>query len=79
MTCKGVECKRLQAKKPVDIGRYADGQKRCSTCELFIHFNGERCPCCNTKLRGKPRQLEYKERLKACTIKKEYGIDMNGC
>lgn len=75
MTCRGIECKRLKANKPLNIGRYADGQKRCSTCVIFIKFAGERCPCCKTKLRGKPRQLKYKDKLIA-SGKKEFGVNM---
>jgi len=57
----------------VGIGRYAVGQQRCQTCEIFINFNGDRCPCCNTLLRGKPRQLKYKEKLKNEPNKETYG------
>jgi hypothetical protein len=35
MTCKGI-CIRHKAQKPVGMGRYSMGQKRCQICELFI-------------------------------------------
>lgn len=62
MSCKGV-CDRYKAIKPVGIGRYAAGQKRCQVCEIFINFNGNNCPCCNYKLRAKPRNIKYKAML----------------
>ncbi len=63
MTCKGI-CERYQARKPIDVGRYASGQKRCQICEIFINWDGKWCPCCGYRLRQKPRNLKYKEKLK---------------
>jgi len=74
MSCKGV-CDRYKAKKPVGIGRYTSGQQRCQTCEIFLNFNGDRCPCCNTLLRGSPRQLKYKEKFHT-SVKETYGERM---
>jgi hypothetical protein len=45
MGCKGI-CKRYKAQKPVGSGRYANGQKRCQICELFIRWDGPWRPCC---------------------------------
>ena len=64
MTCKGI-CIRHKAQKPVGSGRYATGQKRCQICELFIKWDGLWCPCCGYRLRTKPRNLQYKAKLKA--------------
>lgn len=61
MTCDGVTCNRLKAKKPAKGSRYADGQKRCQVCEKFIYSTAIMCPCCNTRLRGKPRKMVYKD------------------
>ena len=52
--------------KPVGSGRYANGQKRCQICELFIRWDGPWCPCCGYKLRTRPRNL----RLKAEPVQK---------
>jgi hypothetical protein len=60
--CKGI-CSRYKAQKPVGTGRYADGQKRCQICEIFIRFEGHRCPCCNYNLRTKPRNPKLKAKL----------------
>ena len=74
MTCKGT-CTRYKAKKPVGVGRYADGQRRCQECELFINWAGLWCPCCGIRLRTKPRNLKYKDKYKA-SPKKTYGVKM---
>ena len=51
MTCKGI-CIRHKASY-----RYATGNKRCQVCEIFIKWNGLRCPCCGYKLRNRPRNF----------------------
>lgn len=71
MVCKGVECIRHKALKPVGVGRYESGQKRCQTCEIFINFAGKKCPCCNTLLRTLPRNGKYKKPKVS-----EYGVNM---
>lgn len=63
MTCKGI-CKQYSAKKPVGIGRYASGQKRCQICEIFVNMEGLHCKCCGYRLRSKPRNLKYKFKLR---------------
>lgn len=68
MTCKGV-CSRHRAIKPVGVGRYAAGQKRCQICEIFLDWQGIWCPCCGYRLRGKPRNTQYKDRLNATILK----------
>ena len=53
MRCKGI-CYRFAAKKPVSGYRYAEGQKPCVICSIFVDTNRMitfRCPCCNNKLR----------------------------
>ena len=64
MTCKGI-CIRHKAQKPVGVGRYSMGQKRCQICEIFIKWDGLWCPCCGYRLRTKPRNLKYKAKLRA--------------
>lgn len=78
MGCNGVECVRHKAKKPVGIGRYASGQKRCQICNVYMNFNGLKCPCCNFKLRSKPRNLKYKAKYREAEANGEiqkFGID----
>ncbi|PWU80745.1 MAG: hypothetical protein DLM72_10635 [Candidatus Nitrosopolaris wilkensis] len=63
MTCKGI-CVRHKAQKPVGSGRYANGQKRCQICEIFMKWDGLWCPCCGYRLRTRPRNLKYKAKLR---------------
>jgi hypothetical protein len=63
MICKGI-CIRHKAYKPVGSGRYANGQKRCQICELFIRWDGIFCPCCGCRLRNGPRCFKFKAKLK---------------
>ena len=63
MTCNNI-CERYKASKPVGIGRYASGQRRCQICEIFIKWEGLWCPCCGYRLRTKPRKLAYKIKLR---------------
>ena len=72
-------CKQYKVKKPTDGGRYEAGQARCQICDVWIGHNGcilkDRsqatpdsvgwiCKCCNYRVRQKPRNLQYKERLR---------------
>ena len=68
MSCKG-GCTQHKAKKPVGIGRYASGQKRCQICEIFMYWAGLWCPCCGYRLRANPRNVTYKEKLKETAFK----------
>jgi len=49
MSCKGI-CVSYKA-----TGRYCDNQKRCTVCNVFISWNGSRCPCCGLPLRTRSR------------------------
>ena len=62
MSCKNI-CVEYKAKKPVGGMRYLAGQKRCQHCQLFIKWDGVRCPCCSTKLRSNPRRKEMKQMM----------------
>ena len=63
MTCNNI-CSKYKATKPVGIGRYASGQRRCQVCQIFIKWEGLWCPCCGYRLRTKPRKLAYKIKLR---------------
>lgn len=64
MACKNI-CETYWARKNKnDNGRYSAGQKRCQTCEIFINWDGLRCPCCSTILRTTSRTGKYKAILK---------------
>ncbi len=49
--------------RPKNAGRYESGHKRCSLCEIYIIWDGDRCPCCGCKLRKKPRTVEARNKL----------------
>jgi len=79
MGCDGFTCTRYKASKPVSGGRYANGQKRCQVCEIYMNFNGLVCPCCNFRLRSKPRNVKYKAKLEEAKTNNEFqsfGINM---
>jgi len=63
MPCKGI-CLKHKAIGSFIGGRYNNGQKRCQRCDLFMVWNGQFCPCCGVKLRSKPRNKEYKVKLR---------------
>ena len=66
MYCKGI-CTRYKATKKgskFTMGFYGLGFKRCQICELFIDWEGKRCPCCSYKLRTKPRNMTTKNKLR---------------
>ena len=63
MTCNGL-CIRYKAVGKIHGGRYANGQKRCQTCNIFLNWDGLFCPCCGYRVRGKPRRLKWKEKLR---------------
>lgn len=60
--CRGI-CTRFKAPKPAG-GRYSSGQKRCQICEVFMETDEIWCSCCGYRLRSKPRNKKYKERLR---------------
>ena len=65
MPCNGI-CHRYRAKKPQNAARYSAGQKRCQICGIYMMCEGWRCPCCNYRLRGKPRNSTYKRMYHEC-------------
>ena len=63
MACRD-QCASLKITEPMPNGlRYSQGQKRCSNCEIFMFHDGIKCPCCNTKLKTKPRSTKSKRLL----------------
>jgi hypothetical protein len=75
MTCKDI-CSRHKAPKPVGSGRYSTGQKRCQVCEIFLKWDGLWCPCCGYRLRTRPRNLKYKDKLRAKKKIEEYQLSL---
>lgn len=58
--CSGI-CKKYKSIGSPLYGRYKKGHKRCTSCGVFIIYEGDRCPCCNTKLRVTPKDKKLKE------------------
>jgi hypothetical protein len=57
MTCKGISIRHRVS------GRYGNGRKHCQHCNIFIKYEGLRCPCCGYQLRMGPRYFGYKAKL----------------
>ncbi len=59
-------CLKYKAKLENGVGgvHYALGHKRCQVCSLFINWDGLWCPCCGNRLRTKPRNKKYKQKLR---------------
>jgi hypothetical protein len=62
--CKGL-CSQYVALRPSSGSRYASGQRRCQTCEIFLKPEGVEdgiiCKCCHLRVRNKPRSKLAKE------------------
>ena len=56
--CKGI-CHRYEASP-----RYSAGNKNCRMCEIFVKWDGLRCPCCNNILSANPNSTRDRNRLK---------------
>ena len=65
--CKG-ECVQYRATRPKTGDRYSSGQVRCATCDIFITLegvlDGNRCRCCNKRVRMGPRARELKQKIR---------------
>lgn len=62
MICNEI-CKKYKAKKPMNKSQYADGQKLCKYCDIFMKCDGLFCPCCNGRLRCNPKSKKAKALL----------------
>ncbi len=62
MTCKGT-CIRYKAKSNSGNTHYELGHKRCTTCYIFIKWDGIHCPCCNFHLRTMPKSTSGRHQL----------------
>ena len=60
-----------------EIGRYESGMKRCSSCEVYLNWNGEHCPCCSHFLRTKPRNTKGRNKLVQKISFKKFQLKLN--
>ena len=66
-------CSKYKARKPpAGVSRYAVGQKRCQLCEVFLFWDGLKCPCCNSVLRRIPRSRKGKEKYQLQKVEITY-------
>jgi predicted amidophosphoribosyltransferase len=67
-TCNNL-CGVLKAKgkKPTFL-KYKNGLKYCSICRVWFEFFRRRCPCCNMKLRTRPRSWSSKKKYREMKI-----------
>ncbi|QLH08137.1 hypothetical protein DSQ19_00325 [Candidatus Nitrosotenuis sp. DW1] len=63
-TCNGMCYQHRVTKGSPNKGKYRFGQKRCQVCDIYVTWEGLRCPCCNFMLRTKPRNTKFKIKLK---------------
>ena len=65
--CKN-QCVKYNATRPINGSRYGSGQVRCQICEIFMTKEGATethyCKCCNYKVRIKPRDRIFKEKIR---------------
>ena len=62
--CKDI-CQQYKAHKSSYEGSYySNGHKRCTECEMFLQWNGIKCPCCGRILRTKPHNTVSKGKLR---------------
>jgi hypothetical protein len=89
------KCVNFKVKKPSTGGRYESGQARCQICDIWIDFRGAKlkngepatedslgwhCVCCNYRIRQKPRNKVYKEKLAAVMVEGNLrSINLNPC
>ena len=71
MPCNGI-CQKFTRMGGVTTrygqGRYDQGQRRCTTCEIFISAilgTANLCPCCRSKLRSRPRRMMFKNKFRS--------------
>jgi len=60
--CKDLPCRLVEVKPNVIERHYDNGTKYCSVCSVFMLVEVGRCPCCGSKLRGKPVNRQDREK-----------------
>ena len=63
MVCQN-QCKKYRASKPKGGSRYANGQKYCTYCGVFMEIQNRNCPCCNYQLKVSPSNGKHKINVK---------------
>jgi len=64
MACNGI-CHRYKfVREHREESWYKRGAKRCTTCSIYIMWEGRWCPCCGYMLRSRPKGNQYKKNIK---------------
>ncbi len=89
--CSG-KCKKYRVVKPTGKGRCESGYARCQICDIWIDYTGVRlkdgshatqdfeggfCNCCNYSVSRKPRNIEYKAKLRQSNSEIGGDIDLS--
>ena len=68
MVCQGI-CNTYKITKGTrENSWYKKGAKRCTTCNIFIKWDGLWCPCCGYMLRNRPKGNQYKQNIEKSRI-----------
>ncbi|MBS1268991.1 MAG: hypothetical protein MAG458_01727 [Nitrosopumilus sp.] len=59
MACREI-CKQFKTRK-LGISKYFNA-KRCTKCCVYMKYEGVFCPCCNIRLRSKPRSSKARQK-----------------
>ena len=76
MKCKEICLKYEKNKKFSKFVGYQTGKKRCSSCEIFIFYDGSNCPCCGSRLRSGPRNKNSKKKLYEKQVFKNFQVKL---
>ena len=68
---------RVKKSSSKDTGRYGAGQRRCTSCEIYIDWAGKHCPCCGHFLRNKPRNSKARNKLNQNIILDKFQLKLN--
>ncbi|WP_458720402.1 hypothetical protein [Candidatus Nitrosocosmicus sp. R] len=64
MACRRESQKYMTINGESTHTRYAIGQKRCGTCELFLTWDLDNyCPCCGHRLRLRPKNSRLRKQF----------------
>ncbi|HWP78708.1 MAG TPA: hypothetical protein VNL34_03550 [Candidatus Nitrosotenuis sp.] len=61
LICKGY-CKTKYRYLLGEISLKYNGQKRCGVCDVYMRWDGVKCPCCRSVLHVRPRHSRAKNR-----------------
>ena len=64
MGCNGICLRYKVTKGEQSSSWYKKGAKRCTTCDIYIKWEGLWCPCCGYMLRTKPKGNQFRKNLK---------------